>query len=136
MRDRIEWDLSSPLPPTTFARHYCTELGLTGEAIPLIAHAICEEILRHKRDCLELELFAKTHPDEQAKWEKLHGGVPRTTNRAGARGLKGIWRDWWEREEFGPMLVELSMDEMEKREMERTREARRLMRGIQGKRRR
>jgi chromatin structure-remodeling complex subunit SFH1 len=49
---------------------------------------------------------------------------------------EGIWRDWWEREEFGPVLVELSMEEMEKREMERTREARRLMRGVTNKRRR
>jgi chromatin structure-remodeling complex subunit SFH1 len=136
LRDRIEWDLSSPLPPTLFAKHYCTEIGLTGEAIPLVAHAIHEELLKHKRDCLELELFTHSHPDEQAKWEKSHGGPPRTTNRTGAKGLRGIWRDWWEREEFGPVLVELSMEEMEKREMERTREARRLMRGVTGKRRR
>jgi chromatin structure-remodeling complex subunit SFH1 len=58
------------------------------------------------------------------------------TVKSGAKGLKGIWRDWWEREEYGPVLVELSMEEMEKREMERTREARRLMRGVTGKRRR
>ena len=125
LRDRIEWDLSSSLPPSIFAKQYCTELGLTGEAIPLIAHAITDELLKHKRDALELELYTQTHPEEQAKYEKAHGGGgPRVTSRQGARGLVGVWRDWWEREEFGPVLVELTMEDMERREVERTREAR------------
>ncbi len=123
LRDRIEWDLSSPLPPTLFASAYCTDLGLTGEAIPLIAHAIHDELLKHKRDALDLELFSASHPDEQAKWERVGGG-PRVNSRGGARGLVGVWRDWWEREEFGPVLVELSTEDMERRELERTREAR------------
>jgi len=123
LRDRIEWDLSSTLPPTLFAQAYCRDLGLTGEAIPLIAHAITDELIKHKRDALELGLFARTHPDEQAKWEKTPGGV-KVTDRKGAKGLVGIWRDWWEREEFGPVMIELSVEEMERRELERTREAR------------
>jgi chromatin structure-remodeling complex subunit SFH1 len=45
-------------------------------------------------------------------------------NRKGAKGLIGIWRDWGEREEFGPVLLELTVEEMERREQERTREAR------------
>lgn len=130
MRDRIEWDLSSPLPPAEFARHYCAELGLTGEAIPLVAHAIHEELLKHKRDALELDLFTQSHPMEQAKWEKTAGQQPRTTNRYGARRLAGVWRDWWEREEFSPVLIELSTEEMERREQERGREARRMMRTL------
>ena len=131
LRDRIEWDLSSPLPPSEFARHYCAELGLTGEAIPLITHAIHEELIKHKRDALELDLFAHTHPLEQAKWEK--GGpsnIPRTTNRTGARPLVGFWRDWWERDEFAPVFVELSTEDMERREVERNREARSMMRTL------
>jgi len=135
LRDRIEWDLSSPLPPSEFARHYCAELGLTGEAIPLVAHAIHEELLKHKRDALELDLFQHSHPSEQAKWERT-GGQRATTNRYGARKLVGVWRDWWERDEFSPMLVELSMEDMEKREAERSREARRMMRTVGTKRRR
>ncbi|WWD18147.1 hypothetical protein CI109_102596 [Kwoniella shandongensis] len=129
LRDRIEWDLSSPLPPSIFAKHYCTELGLTGEAIPLVAFAIHEELLKHKRDALELELFASTHPEEQAKWER-GGPLPRVNTKRGAKGLVGVWRDWWEKEEFGPILVEMTMEEMEKREYERTREARRMMRTL------
>ncbi|KAK8865672.1 hypothetical protein IAR55_000817 [Kwoniella newhampshirensis] len=128
LRDRIEWDLSSSLPPSTFAKQYCTELGLTGEAIPLVTFAIHEELLKHKRDALEMELFAATHPEEQAKWER--GALPRVNMKRGPKGLVGVWRDWWEKEEFGPILVELTMEEMEKREYERTREARRMMRTL------
>jgi hypothetical protein len=126
LRDRIEWDLSSSLQPSQFATQYCRDLGLTGEAIPLITVAIHEELLKHKKDALELELFAATHPEAQAKWEKAPGGAPRVNRREGARALVGVWRDWWEREEYGPVLVE-SMEEMERREMERTREARWVM---------
>ncbi|THH26826.1 hypothetical protein EUX98_g7372 [Antrodiella citrinella] len=53
LQDHIEWDLLSPLTPETFASKLCTELGLAGEAIPLIAHAIHEELVKHKRDVLE-----------------------------------------------------------------------------------
>jgi chromatin structure-remodeling complex subunit SFH1 len=71
---------------------------------------------------LDLELFASTHPDEQAKWERAGGG--RVNDRKGAKGLVGVWRDWGEREEFGPVLIELTVEEMERREQERAREAR------------
>ncbi|KLT45638.1 SNF5-domain-containing protein [Cutaneotrichosporon oleaginosum] len=133
LRDRIEWDLSSPLPPSEFARHYCAELGLTGEAVPLITHAIHEELLKHKRDALELELFARTHPLEQAKWEKS-ANHPKTNFRHGARGLVGVWRDWWERDEFSPILIELTAEDMAQRESERSRDARSRMRALTSKR--
>lgn len=136
LRDRIEWDLSSTLPPSVFAKHYCSEIGLTGEAIPLVAHAIIDEILKHKKDALDLQLFRDSHPNEQAKHEKAPGAGPKTTSRTGAQPLLGVWRDWWEREDFGPVLIELSMEEMERREMERTREARRMMRTLAGSKRR
>lgn len=90
----------------------------------MVAHAIHDELLKHKRDALELELFNSTHPDEQFKWERALGAGPRVNSRNGAKGLVGAWRDWWEREEYGPVLVELSTEEMERRELERTREAR------------
>jgi len=51
--DHIEWDLLSPLTPEDFAKRLCVELGLSGEAIPLIAHAIHEELLKHKKDAIE-----------------------------------------------------------------------------------
>ncbi|OCF45232.1 hypothetical protein I317_00754 [Kwoniella heveanensis CBS 569] len=129
LRDRIEWDLSSTLPPSVFAKQYCAELGLTGEAIPLVTIAIHEELLRHKKDALELELFATTHPEEQAKWERSNV-LPKTNSRKGNKGLVGVWRDWYDREEFGPVLMELSFEEIASREQERVREARRVMRGL------
>ncbi|KAL7424227.1 Chromatin structure remodeling complex protein sfh1 [Cryptotrichosporon argae] len=134
LRDRIEWDLSSRLPVAEFAAHYAAELGLAGEAVPLVACAIADELVRHKRDALDLDLFAATHPLEQAKYDK--GAPPKTTSRSGARRLTAVWRDWWEREEFGPVLIEVGIDELERREMERTREARRMMRNVANKRRR
>lgn len=51
--DHIEWDLLSPLTPEAFAKALCADIGLTGEAAPLIAHALHEEILKHKKDALE-----------------------------------------------------------------------------------
>ncbi|WVF70662.1 hypothetical protein IAT40_005455 [Kwoniella sp. CBS 6097] len=129
LRDRIEWDLSSTLPPSIFAKQYCTELGLTGEAIPLVTIAIHEELLKHKKDALELELFAATHPEEQAKWERSNV-LPKTNSRKGPKGLVGVWRDWYDREEFGPVLLELTFEEIASREQERVREARRVMRGL------
>lgn len=53
LMDHIEWDLLSPLTPEDFAKRLCVELGLSGEAIPLIAHAIHEELLKHKKDAIE-----------------------------------------------------------------------------------
>ncbi|KAF8330045.1 uncharacterized protein EI90DRAFT_1259899 [Cantharellus anzutake] len=76
LMDHIEWDLSPlpsspspsyPLPssfppqspnpphvtPELFAKTLAADLGLGGEAVPLIAHAIHEEILKHKKDAIE-----------------------------------------------------------------------------------
>ncbi|ORX34100.1 hypothetical protein BD324DRAFT_636616 [Kockovaella imperatae] len=136
LRDRIEWDLASSLPPAVFAKQYCAELGLSGEAIPLVAHAITDELLKHKRDALELDLFSETHPLEQAKWERGGAGGMKVNSRYGASQLVGVWRDWWEREEYSPVLVELTMEEMERRDLERNRESRRMLRTLGPKRRR
>lgn len=51
--DHIEWDLLSPLTPEAFAQTLCAELGLGGEAVPLVAHAVHEELVKHKRDAIE-----------------------------------------------------------------------------------
>jgi chromatin structure-remodeling complex subunit SFH1 len=51
--DTIEWDLMSTLSPEVFAEGLCADLGLPGESVPIIAHAVYEEILRHKRDAVE-----------------------------------------------------------------------------------
>ncbi|PLW54977.1 hypothetical protein PCANC_02747 [Puccinia coronata f. sp. avenae] len=57
--DRIEWDLASPLTPELFTAQYICDLNLPRSASPIIAHAIHEEICRHKRDCLSLGLISQ-----------------------------------------------------------------------------
>jgi len=57
LSDRLEWDLASRLTPEEFARGVARDLGLTGEALPLISNAVREQIMRHRRSALELQLL-------------------------------------------------------------------------------
>ena len=59
-----------------------------------------------------------------AGWRAL----PEGTSRAGPRKLAGVWRGWEEQEDFGPTLVELSAEDIERREVERERASRRARR--------
>lgn len=61
--DTIEWDLVSDLTPETFAKTLCADLGLTGDSAPVIAHAVYEEILRHKRDAVEWGIIGGDQDD-------------------------------------------------------------------------
>lgn len=78
LRDRLEWDLCSPLTPESFARKLCDDLGLSGEAAALIANSVREQLIHHKRAALELGLVGsgrvlkeKEAEIEQA-WAELH----------------------------------------------------------------
>ena len=115
LRDRIEWDLSSSMTPEFFTASYCTDLGLTGEARPIIAHAIHEEILKHKKDAYESGLYGP-------------GAVQYDDRKDAPQKLRGIWRDYSEREEFGPVLLPLTAEAMQQSEAERSRDARRMRR--------
>ncbi|KAJ6611378.1 hypothetical protein B0H10DRAFT_2165821 [Mycena sp. CBHHK59/15] len=113
--DHIEWDLLSPLTPEDFAQKLCLELGLTGEAVPLIAHAIHEELLKHKKDAVE--------------WGVVDGGGMRDKTGLGlGSALESVWRDWQEADEFRTRFEVLSAEEVERREVERERASRRLRR--------
>lgn len=57
LRDRLEWDLTSPLTPEAFAQSLTRDLGLSTESTVLISHAVREQLLRHRRAALELGLF-------------------------------------------------------------------------------
>ncbi|KAN0064159.1 Chromatin structure remodeling complex protein sfh1 [Thecaphora frezii] len=57
LRDRLEWDLCSPLTPEAFATQLCKDLGLTGEALGLISNSVREQLINHKRAALELGLL-------------------------------------------------------------------------------
>lgn len=104
--DRVEWDLSSSLTPESFTSILVRDLGLSSAASPLISHAIHEELLRHKKNCLEIGLF--------------EAGVRKTR---GARPLEGVWREWSETANFGPRVEVLSLDAIDRLENEKDRAA-------------
>ncbi|KAI6124134.1 hypothetical protein EV401DRAFT_2055998 [Pisolithus croceorrhizus] len=87
----IEWDLLSPLTPEDFSKQLCAELGLAGEAIPLIAHAIHEELIKHKRDAIEWGVIGGDHRESVAGPGTLAsgGGSEDVERRTGAGGGGG-----------------------------------------------
>ena len=142
--DHIEWDLFSPLTPETFAITLCADLGLAGEAVPLIAHAIHEELIKHKRDAIEWGVIGSstdaveyTNPADKEKMRDKSGlsllkdktglglGLGRTPKEGrGPRTLKSVWKDWLEAAEYRTRFEVLSAEEVERREVERERATR------------
>lgn len=128
------------------------DLGLTGEAAPLIAHAIHEEITKHKKDAIEwgviggdtkegVEESSAVAPAEKEKRDKsglsLHkdktglglgpgtwGRPPRDGLGRGPRALKSVWKEWTESEEYSTRFEVLTAEEVERREIERERASR------------
>lgn len=125
--DKFEWSLLHP-PGTAeaFAKQTCADLGLYGEWVPAMTHAIYEAVLRLKKEACEsgglvsawglaAATGASEYPNEAA---------------ASAGGEGAGWRydpehlgDEWE-----PKLEFLSKEEIEKREGDRERQIRRLRR--------
>ena len=145
LMDHIEWDLLSPLTPEAFATKLCMELGLAGEAIPLVAHAIYEELMKHKKDAIEWGVIGGdlglgedanagaggAEKPAKAGWGvvKDKTGLGLNWGRApkdgrGPKTLKSVWRDWAEAEEFRTKFEELTAEEVERREVERERASR------------
>ncbi|THH02937.1 hypothetical protein EW145_g6672 [Phellinidium pouzarii] len=148
LMDHIEWDLLSPLTPEAFAQRLCADIGLTGEAAPLIAHALLEEILKHKKDAIEWGVIGgdtvsardvmDESPADRDKREKgvmkdktglglgpgSWGRAPRDGLGRGPRALKSVWRDWNDSEEYATRFEVLSAEEVERREVERERASR------------
>ncbi|KAL2107658.1 hypothetical protein VUR80DRAFT_4902 [Thermomyces stellatus] len=114
--DKFEWSLLHP-PGTAeaFAKQTCADLGLAGEWVPALTHAIYEAVLRLKKEACE------------------SGGVvgqDMANDAAQGAGEGGGWRyepeglaDEWE-----PKIEVLTKEEMEKREGDRERQIRRLRR--------
>ncbi|KAH7909819.1 hypothetical protein BJ138DRAFT_1136396 [Hygrophoropsis aurantiaca] len=143
--DHIEWDLLSPLTPEAFSRQLCNDLGLSGEAIPLVAHAIHEELMKHKKDAIEWgviggdrevpEDYASDKPRDKSGLGLVKDktglglGWGRTPKDGrGPKVLRSVWRDWPEAEEFRTRFEVLSAEEVERREIEKERASRRLRR--------
>lgn len=119
-RDKFEWSLLHP-PGTAeaFAKVTCADLGLSGEWIPVLTHAIYEAVLRLKREACEAGGLV-------TGWGTLGSENPNDA----AHGAEAGWRhdpeqlgDGWE-----PKIEILSPEEMEKREIDRERQIRRLRR--------
>jgi len=139
--DHIEWDLRSGLTPEEFTHQLCLDLGLAGEAEPLVAHAIHEELMRHKKDAIEWGVIGGFPTEQAATTEDgakdksglglmkdktgLGLGWGRTPKEGrGPRILRSVWRDWAEAEEFKTRWEMLSQEEVERREIERERASR------------
>ncbi|KAJ3899759.1 hypothetical protein F5879DRAFT_1005019 [Lentinula edodes] len=146
LTDHIEWDLLSPLTPEAFSLQLCADLGLSGEAIPLIAHAIHEELCHHRRDIVDWGVLGALHPPSAPLLADSEGAVKDRTGLGlglgvGSLGrparerdgrypkpLRSAWRDWAEAEEYATRWEVLSPEEVKRREMERERAGRRLRR--------
>lgn len=133
--DHIEWDLLSGLTPEEFSQKLCLELGLSGEAIGLISHAIHEEIVKHKKDAIEWGVMESDTVTEVARDKSGSGlmkdktGLGLGWGRApkegrGPKVLKSVWRDWADSEEFKTRFEVLSAEEVERREIEKERASR------------
>lgn len=140
--DHIEWDLLSPLTPEAFSQQLCAELGLTGEAVPLIAHAIHEELVKHKKDAIEWGVIGgdkeivEEAPSLDKPRDKIGPGFLKDKTGLGlgwgrapkdGRGpkvLKSVWRDWADADEFKTRFEVLSAEEVERREIEKERASR------------
>ncbi|KAK3353290.1 hypothetical protein B0T25DRAFT_502040 [Lasiosphaeria hispida] len=127
--DKFEWSLLHP-PGTAeaFAKQTCADLGLHGEWVPAMTHAIYEAVLKLKKEACESGGLV-------AGWSAgpgASGAVSEFPNDAAvsAAGDGAGWRydpehlaDDWE-----PKLETLSKEEIEKREGDRERQIRRLRR--------
>ena len=139
--DKFEWSLLHP-PGTAeiFAKQTCADLGLHGEWVPAMTHAIYEAVLKLKKEACESGgLVAGWGASAAAAATAAAGGTLPAGSGANefpndaavtAGGEGAGWRydpehlaDDWE-----PKLEVLSKEEIEKREGDRERQIRRLRR--------
>lgn len=71
LRDRFEWSLdnTSGNAPEVFSKQLAAEAGLGGEYVSIIAHAIREQLYRHKRQWVDEVPCSQTTRDANA-WLK------------------------------------------------------------------
>ncbi|KAK5132923.1 hypothetical protein LTR08_008370 [Meristemomyces frigidus] len=131
--DKFEWSLQHPPGfPEIFAKQTCADLGLSGEWVPSMAHAIYEASLRLKKDMIEnggsLAGVVNSGVDG---WGQIQNEACEYHGTAeSALGVGAGWRfdedglglDW------EPKIEVLNKEEIEKREGERERQLRRARR--------
>lgn len=125
--DKFEWSLLHP-PGTAeeFSKQTCADLGLTGEWVPAMTHAIYEAVLRLKKEACESGGVVSGWVGASA----MNAGDFPNDAAITAHGERAGWRydpehlgDEWE-----PKIEILSREEIEKREGDRERQIRRLRR--------
>ncbi|KAF2085104.1 SNF5-domain-containing protein [Saccharata proteae CBS 121410] len=115
--DKFEWSLLHPPGfAEVFAKQTCADLGLAGEWVPAMTHAIYEAVLRLKKEACE-------------NGGLVSSGYGEIDNDA-AEGAEAGWRYDHEHlaDEWEPKVEVLSKEEIEKREGDRERQIRRLRR--------
>ncbi|GAB7361162.1 hypothetical protein MBLNU230_g1195t1 [Neophaeotheca triangularis] len=131
--DKFEWSLLHPPGfPEQFAKQTCADLGLSGEWVPSMTHAIYEASLRLKKDMIDnngsLAGVVGSGVDGWGQLEneacEFHGTAePSLGVGAGWRfDEDGLGADW------EPKIEVLSKEEIEKREGDRERQIRRQRR--------
>ncbi|KAG2182828.1 hypothetical protein INT44_005809 [Umbelopsis vinacea] len=114
LRDRFEWDLAndSSAAPEVFSRQLASELGIGGEFVAIIAHAIREQLYRHKKQLV----------DEYGFEGEIMDSLP-----TGFRNMDDA-------EAWAPQMDELSNEELEKILIAQERSIRRMRRETRFKR--
>ncbi|CDK29597.1 unnamed protein product [Kuraishia capsulata CBS 1993] len=127
--DNLEWDLlNEDLTPEDFAYTVVSEMGLSSEFRPAIAQALHEMLLKMKREFLENPQLALWQLQDLPKQNKVYQTSPEVLSGENyeCQGLrfdiKDLGREW------SPTIETLSQWEIEKREIERERNIRRLKR--------
>lgn len=131
--DKFEWSLLHPPGfPEEFAKQTCGDIGLSGEWVPALAHAIYEAVLRLKKEACEnrgsllgvIGSGVNAWGDIDNEAAEVHG------DGSFALGEGAGWR--FDNEDLGaewqPRVEALSKDEIEKREGDRERQIRRIRR--------
>lgn len=121
--DKFEWSLLHPPGAAeAFAKLTCADLGLGGEWVLAITHAIYEAVLRLKKEACEGGMMMT---GGMGMW-----GQGEVDNQAVNAEEGAGWR--YDADDFGlewePKIEELSKEEIEKREGDRERQLRRVRR--------
>ncbi|CAD0107375.1 unnamed protein product [Aureobasidium uvarum] len=131
--DKFEWSLMHPAGfPEIFAKQTCADLGLSGEWVPALAHAIYEAVLKLKKDYCEANgtLLGVIGSGVDA-WGQIDNEAAEVHGDGSlAIGEAAGWR--FDNDDLGaewqPRVEVLSKDEIEKREGDRERQIRRQRR--------
>lgn len=118
-QDRFEWDLNqTEITPEEFAKIVVAESALAKEFAPAIAHALHENIIRVKK-----EIVDGTYNNELNNLHQLRGLIFDSGIRINTESSVLNGNDRWQ-----PIVEMLTPSEIERRDLERSRNLRRLKR--------